>query len=90
MRTLSVFAHQHWVVGGIAASLLKGPYYYLALGVVSLAVGVVSTCTGVTWARFGRVIYRAKQPRKFWEDVIACYLIGVCFIGVFLYKVYEP
>jgi uncharacterized protein (DUF486 family) len=69
-------------------SLLRGPYYYLILGVISLSVGVFSTCTGVTWARFGRVIYRAKQPKAFWEDVITCYLIGVCFIGYFLYKVY--
>jgi len=69
-------------------SLLSGPYYYLILGIISLSVGVVSTCTGVTWACFGRVIYRAEQPKAFWEDVIACYLIGVCFIGYFLYKVY--
>jgi Mn2+/Fe2+ NRAMP family transporter len=89
MRTLSVFAHQHWIVGS-AAPLLTGPYYYLVFGVLSCAVGVVSMCTGVTWARFGRVVYRAKQPREFWEDVITCYLIGVCFIGIFLYKVYAP
>jgi hypothetical protein len=69
-------------------SLPRGNYFYLILGVISLAVGVVSTRTGVVWARFGRVIYRAKQPREFWEDVVTCYLIGVCFIGYFLYKVY--
>jgi hypothetical protein len=68
-------------------SLLRGPYFYLILGIISLSVGVVSTCTGVVWARFGRVIYRAKQPKEFWEDVVACYLIGVCFIGYFLYQV---
>lgn len=61
---------------------------YLILGVISLSVGVAATFTGVTWARFGRVIYRAKQPKEFWEDVIACYLIGVCFIGYFLFSVY--
>ena len=69
-------------------SFLRGPYYYLILGVVSLSVGVVSTCTGVVWARVGRIIYRAKQPKEFWEDVVATYLIGFCFIGYFLYQVY--
>jgi hypothetical protein len=69
-------------------SLLRPPYIFLILGVISLSVGVVSACTGVTWARFGRVIYRAKEPNQFWEDVLATYLIGVCFIGYFLYKVY--
>ncbi len=68
--------------------LPRGPYFYLILGIISLTVGIVSTCTGVTWARFGRVIYRAKQPKEFWEDVVACYLIGFCFIGYFLYQVY--
>ena len=69
-------------------SLLRGPYYYLILGIISLSVGAVSTRTGVVWARFGRIIYRAKQPKEFREYVVACYLIGVCFIGYFLYKVY--
>jgi hypothetical protein len=41
---------------------------------ISLSVGVVSTCTGVTWARYGRVIYRAKEPTEFWRDVVVCYL----------------
>ena len=70
-------------------SLLRPQYIFLILGVISLCVGMVSTCTGVAWARYGRVIYRAKEPRQFWEDVATCYLIGVCFIGYFLYKVYE-
>jgi RsiW-degrading membrane proteinase PrsW (M82 family) len=70
-------------------SLLGGRYFYLILGIISLSAGVVSTCTGVAWARFGRVIYRSKQPKEFWEDVVACYLIGVCFIGYFLYQVYR-
>ena len=69
-------------------SLLRGPYFYLILGIISLSVGIVSTCTGVVWARFGRVIYRAKQPKEFWEDVVACYLIGLCFVGYFLYQVH--
>jgi len=66
---------------------LRPPYIFLILGVISLCVGVVSTCTGVTWARFGQRVYRAEEPRQFWEDVVTCYLIGLCFIGYFLYKV---
>ena len=65
---------------------LRPPYFSLILGLISLAWGVISTCTGVTLARFGRVIYRAKEPNEFWEDVVTCYVIAVCFIGYFLYK----
>jgi hypothetical protein len=67
--------------------LLTSPYIFLILGVIALSLGAVSTYTGETWARYGRVYYRAKQPKEFWEDVVASYLIGVCFIGYFLYKV---
>jgi hypothetical protein len=69
-------------------SLLRPPYIFLILGIISLSVGVISTCTGVTWARYGRVIYRAQEPKQFWCDVAVCYLGGVWFIGYFLYKVY--
>jgi len=68
-------------------SLLRPPYIFLIFGIISLSVAVVSTCTGVSWARFGRVIYRAKEPNEFWWDVVTCYLGGVFFIGYFLYKV---
>jgi uncharacterized RDD family membrane protein YckC len=69
-------------------SLLRPPYIFLILGFISLAVGVISTCTGVSWARYGRVIHRAQEPKEFWWDVVTCYLVGVWFIGYFLYKVY--
>ena len=72
----------------VSPAFLRPPYIFLVLGVISLCVGVVSSFTGVTWARYGRVIYRAKEPRQFWEDVAACYVLGVCFIGYFLYRVY--
>lgn len=71
-------------------SLLGPPYVLLIFGVISLGVGVVSTCMGVTVARYGRVIYRAKEPRQFWEIVATFYLIGICFIAYFLHKAYAP
>ena len=55
-------------------------YFYLILGVISLFVGVVSTCTGVVWARFGRVIHRDNQPKEFWEDLVA--VISLVFVSL--------
>lgn len=69
-------------------SLLRSPYIFLILGSISFVVGVISTCTGISWARYGRVVYRAQEPKEFWWDVAICYLGGVWFIGCFLYKVY--
>jgi hypothetical protein len=34
------------------------------------------------------MIHRAKEPKEFWGLVATDYLIGVCSIAYFLYKVY--
>jgi hypothetical protein len=69
-------------------SNLRPPYGLLIFGVFSFFLAVSGTCTGEAWARFGRVVYRAKEPKKFWRLVSVYYLGGVCLIGYFLYKVY--
>ncbi len=70
-------------------SLLRPPYLYLILGAISFSGAVVSTCTGKSWGRFGGFVYRAEEPNQFWWLVATYYLIGVGFIGVLMYKVYE-
>jgi hypothetical protein len=70
-------------------SLLRPPYIFLILGVISFSGAVVSTCTGKSWGRFGGFVNRAEEPKQFWWLVATYYLIGVWFIGIFLYKVYE-
>jgi hypothetical protein len=40
--------------------------------------------------RFNGWVYRAKEPGWFLWDVALDYLIGVFFVGYFLYKVYGP
>ena len=68
------------------ARQVGAPMYGLLLfGVFSLFLAVAGTCTGEAWARFGRVVYRAKEPKQFWRLVAMYYLGGVCFIGYFLY-----
>jgi hypothetical protein len=64
-----------------------GPAMYglLLFGVFSLFLAVAGTCTGEAWARFGRVVHRAKEPKQFWWLVAMYYVGGVCFIGYFLY-----
>ena len=69
-------------------SLLRPPYIFLILGVISFSGAVVSTYTGKSWGRFGGFVYRAKEPKQFWWLVATYYLIGAWFIGYFLCKVY--
>jgi hypothetical protein len=67
---------------------IKSPYYFLILGVISFSGAVVSTCTGKSWGRFGGFVYRAEEAKQFWWLVATYYLVGICFIGYFLYQVH--
>jgi hypothetical protein len=68
-------------------SLPKPPYDLLILGVISISAATVFTAKGKVWVRFNGWVYRAKEPGWFWWQVALDYLIGVCFVGYFLYKV---
>jgi hypothetical protein len=61
-------------------------YGFLIFGIVSLILALYATCTGEAWARWGRVIQRAEDPKRFWW-LVAVYCLGsVVFIGVFIYR----
>jgi hypothetical protein len=67
---------------------LKPPYGLLIFGIVSVVLAVAGTCTGKAWARFGLVLYRDKEPWNFWSLIAMYLIIGLGFVGYFLYSVY--
>ena len=69
------------------STLLRPPYIFLILGVVSISAATVFTCTGKVWVRFNDWVYRANKPGTFWCEVAVYYLGGVWFVGYFLYRV---
>jgi hypothetical protein len=69
------------------ASLLRDPFVFLILGVISISAAAVFTSTGQVWVRFNGWVYRAKEPRSFWGEVAAYFLVGLCFVGYFLCRV---
>jgi len=71
-------------------SLLRPPYIFLILGVISISAATVFTYTGKVWVRFNGWVHRAKEPRAFWGNVASYYLVGVCFIAYFLFKIEGP
>jgi hypothetical protein len=73
-----------------SVSFLDGPYAYLGIGIAFLSAGLVWTYTGEVWTNFGRVVYRAEQPKEFWVAVIAFYLIGALFTASFVFQIYSP
>jgi hypothetical protein len=66
---------------------IRSPYLFLIIGGISLTAALVWTCTGKAWTRFHGWVYRAEEPKRFWLEVAMDCLIGVAFIGIFLYLV---
>jgi hypothetical protein len=67
------------------SQLLRPPYIFLILGVVTISSATICTYTGRVWVRFNGWVYRAKEPRAFWGNVAAYFLVGLCFLGFFLF-----
>ena len=76
------------VVGLLAAVLVKPPHMFLILGILSVSAATVFTRTGKVWVRFNGWVYRAKEPGSFWGEVAAYFLVGLCFVGYFLYEIH--
>ena len=74
------------VVALLAAALVRRPYDFLMLGVISTSAAAVFTYTGKVWVRLNGWVYRAKEPGWFWWEVALYYLVGVWFLGYSLYK----
>jgi hypothetical protein len=64
-------------------------YGLLFFGIFIFLLAVVGTCTGKAWARFGRVVCRAREPKQFWWLIAMYYLGGVCLVAYYLYEVYS-
>ena len=60
-------------------------YFCLLTGIFVLVLGVFGTYSGEISDRYSRLIHRNQQPKKFWFTIALHYLVGVGFIGYFLY-----
>jgi hypothetical protein len=69
------------------SQVLRPPYIFLVLGFISIFAAAIFTYTGKVWVRFNGWVYRAKEPRSFCGEVVAYLLVGLCFIGYFLFEI---
>ncbi|HVM93733.1 MAG TPA: hypothetical protein VMT67_13015 [Terriglobales bacterium] len=68
------------------ADPLKPPYVFLLLGDISISAAAIFITYGKVWVRFNGWVYREKEPRVFWGEVAAYFLVGAWFVGYFLYQ----
>lgn len=66
-------------------SPIESTYLFLILGCISISAALIWTYTGKAWVRFHGWIYRSEEPNWFWWEVFLYYLVGIGFIGYFLY-----
>ena len=67
--------------------LLKPPYGFFTFGMLLIFLGMVYTYTGKAYVRFQGWVDRAKEPKRYWGEVVTYYLLGAGLIGLFLYEV---
>jgi hypothetical protein len=65
---------------------LKPPYTLLDAGMFVLFLAAIYTYTGKAYIRFHGWVYRADEPKRYWLEVVAYYVVGVGLIGLFLYS----
>jgi len=66
--------------------LIDRQHRFLLIGIVVLVIAMVFTLAGGSLERFRGIVYRTEEPKRFWWSVATWYLIGLFFIGLFLYK----
>ena len=65
--------------------LIDRQHRFLLIGILCLVMAALFTLTGTAPERFGRLVYRSEEPKRFWSDVAMFYLAGAFFIALFLY-----
>jgi hypothetical protein len=62
------------------------PHILAVVGLLSLLAASVFTFTGKVWVRFNGWVYRAKEPRTYWEEVAAYGVVGVALVASYLMR----
>jgi len=66
--------------------LIDAQHRFLLIGMVVLIVTAVFVLTGETLERYRGVVSRAEEPKRFWLDVSLYFVVGLFFIGLYLYQ----
>lgn len=68
--------------------IVKPPYIFAIIGAIFFLAAAVFVYTGRAWVRFEGWVYRAKEPKWFWWEVLLYCLGGVFFIFIYLISVF--
>jgi hypothetical protein len=61
-------------------------HLFLLFGIFFLLGAGFFVATGYAYERYGHIIKRTEEPKRFWWNVVFYFLIGLFLIGLDLYK----
>ncbi len=59
---------------------------FLLMGGFLVGAAVACILTGETIEARHGFVYRAEEPKRFWWNVVTYFLLGLFFVGLFLYQ----
>jgi H+/Cl- antiporter ClcA len=66
--------------------LIDRQHRFLLIGIIVLVIAVIFTLSGESLERYGRMVSRAEEPKRFWWSIAMFYLGGIFFIALYLYQ----
>jgi H+/Cl- antiporter ClcA len=78
---------RHWRRIDHYSYLIDRQHRFLLIGIILLVIAVVFTLAGESLERYGSIVSRAEEPKRFWWNVATFYLGGIFFIALYLYKI---
>jgi membrane protease YdiL (CAAX protease family) len=66
--------------------LIDRQHRFLLIGIALLVATAVFTLSGETLERNRGIVYHAKEPKRFWWDVVLYFIAGLFFIGLYWYQ----
>ena len=58
---------------------------FLIMGIVLMGVTLISTLTGTCLVKYRGFVYRAEEPKEFWQNVALYCILGLISLGLYLY-----
>lgn len=66
--------------------LIDHQHRFLLIGILLLVVTAVFTVSGEALERYRGLVYRSKEPKRFWWDVALYFGAGLFFVGLYFYR----
>jgi len=67
--------------------LMARHHVFLILGIVLMVMALIFTLTGRCLVKYRGIIYRADDPKTFWQNIALYCLLGLLCLGLYLYTV---